>query len=95
MTLLTKEHGAYFQMALPIATSFAIAGVSPPALLFALAVIAGFLAHERVEQRRACAGLTDHVDVLPAVLHVHAKEPPLVAERRPADESKSVGARHS
>lgn len=46
MSLLPKEHGAYGQMAFPLVTSFAVAGVTMPALLLALGVIAGFLAHE-------------------------------------------------
>jgi len=44
--MLPREHGAYSQMALPLATSLVIAGPSPPALLLALAVVCGFLAHE-------------------------------------------------
>jgi hypothetical protein len=44
--MLPREHGAYFQMALPIVTSFAIAGVAMPAVWFAIAVIFAFLAHE-------------------------------------------------
>ena len=44
--LLPREHGAYFQMGLHMATAFAVAGVALPPALFALAVIAGFLAHE-------------------------------------------------
>jgi hypothetical protein len=63
-----REHGAYGQMLFPLATSFAVAGVSMPAVLLGLAVVAGFLAHEPVlvllgrrgprarrEQRRAAA----------------------------------------
>ena len=46
MALLPREHGAYGQMALPLVTSFAIAGVTVPALLIALAVVAGFVMHE-------------------------------------------------
>ena len=45
-SLLPKEHGAYGQITFPLATAFAVAGVSPAGLLFAAAVIAGFLAHE-------------------------------------------------
>jgi hypothetical protein len=46
MSLLPREHGAYGQIAFPLVTSFAVAGVSGPAVLVALAAIAGFLAHE-------------------------------------------------
>jgi hypothetical protein len=46
MALLPREHGAYGQMALPLVTSFAVAGVTAPALLIALAVVAGFVMHE-------------------------------------------------
>ena len=46
MSLLPKEHGAYGQITFPFATAFVVAGVSPAGLLFAAAVIAGFLAHE-------------------------------------------------
>lgn len=41
-----KEHGAYGQLAFPLLTSFAVAGVSGPAGLFAAAIVAAFLAHE-------------------------------------------------
>jgi hypothetical protein len=43
---LPKEHGAYGQVAFPLLTAFAVAGVSAAGLLLAGAVIAGFLAHE-------------------------------------------------
>jgi hypothetical protein len=46
--VLPKEHGAYGQMAFPILTAFAIAGLSAPAALTALAAIAAFLGHEAV-----------------------------------------------
>lgn len=46
VSLLPREHGAYGQMALPLVTSFAVAGVTRPALLVALATVAGFLSHE-------------------------------------------------
>jgi hypothetical protein len=46
MLLIPKEHGAYGQMAFPIVTSLAVAGVTAPALLITLAVVAAFLAHE-------------------------------------------------
>ena len=45
-TWLPKEHGAYGQIAFPLATAFAVAGISTSGLLLAGAVIAGFLAHE-------------------------------------------------
>jgi hypothetical protein len=46
MSLLPKEHGAYGQVAFPIATAFGVAGVSTAGVLCALTVLAGFLAHE-------------------------------------------------
>jgi hypothetical protein len=46
VSLLPKEHGAYGQMAFPLVTSLAVAGVTAPALLIALAIVAAFLAHE-------------------------------------------------
>lgn len=48
MSLLPKEHGAYGQLALPLVTAFAVAGVNTPAVLLGLAAIAGFLAHEPI-----------------------------------------------
>src|SRR5512145_433321 len=45
-TWLPKEHGAYGQVAFPLVTAFAVAGISTAGLLLAIAVIAGFLAHE-------------------------------------------------
>jgi hypothetical protein len=45
-SLLPKEHGAYGQIAFPLATAFLVAGVSAAGLLVAVAVTAGFLAHE-------------------------------------------------
>ena len=45
-SLLPKEHGAYGQIAFPLATACVVGGLSPAGLLFAAAVIAGFLAHE-------------------------------------------------
>ena len=44
--LLPKEHGAYGQIAFPLVTVFAVAGVSPAGMLLTAAAIAGFLAHE-------------------------------------------------
>jgi len=43
---LPKEHGAYGQVAFPLATAFGVSGVSTGGLLVSVAVIAGFLAHE-------------------------------------------------
>ena len=43
---LPKEHGAYGQVAFPLATAFGVAGVSTDGLLLSATVIAGFLAHE-------------------------------------------------
>jgi YwiC-like protein len=44
--MLPREHGAYSQMALPLATSLVIAGGSPAGLFITIAVVCGFLAHE-------------------------------------------------
>lgn len=41
-----KEHGAYGQLAFPILTAFAVAGVTVGALLIAIAAVSAFLAHE-------------------------------------------------
>jgi hypothetical protein len=41
-----KEHGAYGQLAFPLVTGFAVAGVNGAALLVAVAAMAGFLSHE-------------------------------------------------
>lgn len=46
VALLPKEHGAYGQVAFPLLTTMAVAGVTLPASLLAVAVIAVFLAHE-------------------------------------------------
>lgn len=46
MLLVPREHGAYGQMAVPLVTALAIAGVAPPAVLTTVAVVMGFLAHE-------------------------------------------------
>lgn len=43
---LPKEHGAYGQVGFPLATAFAVAGVSTAGLLLSTSVIATFLAHE-------------------------------------------------
>jgi hypothetical protein len=44
--LLPKEHGAYGQIAFPLATAFAVAGISTAGLLLGITAVAGFLAHE-------------------------------------------------
>ena len=46
MAYLPKEHGAYGQVAFPLLTAFGVAGISTDSLLLAIAVVAGFLAHE-------------------------------------------------
>lgn len=46
VSLLPREHGAYGQLTIPLATAFATAGVNAPAVLVAVAVVAAFLAHE-------------------------------------------------
>jgi hypothetical protein len=46
--LLPKEHGAYGQMAFPLVTALAVSSITAPALFTALAIVAGFLAHEPV-----------------------------------------------
>jgi len=46
VSLFPKEHGAYGQLAFPLVTSLAVAGVTTPALLIALAAVSGFLLHE-------------------------------------------------
>lgn len=46
MPFLPREHGAYGQLALPLVTAYAVAGVTVPAALLGLAVAAGFLGHE-------------------------------------------------
>jgi hypothetical protein len=43
---LPREHGAYGQVAFPLAAAFLVAGVSAPGLLLSVAVVVGFLAHE-------------------------------------------------
>ena len=45
-SLLPREHGAYGQMAFPLVTSFAVAGVTTPALFIGIGVVAAFVAHE-------------------------------------------------
>jgi hypothetical protein len=44
--MLPKEHGAYGQIAFPLLTALLVAGVSKGGLLIAVAVVAGFMAHE-------------------------------------------------
>jgi len=44
--MLPREHGAYGQLLLPLATALAIAGVHPSAILTATAALAAFVAHE-------------------------------------------------
>ena len=46
MSLWPKEHGAYGQLAFPLVTGFAVAGLSVGGVLTAAAVLAGFIAHE-------------------------------------------------
>ncbi|MBI2829203.1 MAG: YwiC-like family protein [Acidobacteria bacterium] len=46
MAYLPKEHGAYGQLALPLATALAVSGVNLPAGLIAVVVVACFFAHE-------------------------------------------------
>jgi YwiC-like protein len=47
-TLFPREHGAYGQLAFPVLTSLAVAGVSATGLLIALSAAGGFLMHEPV-----------------------------------------------
>ena len=46
MSLWPKEHGAYGQVAFPLITALTAAGASVGGTLTAMAVLAGFLAHE-------------------------------------------------
>jgi hypothetical protein len=46
MPPIPKEHGAYGQMAFPLATAFAVAGPSAAGVLIGLAMAAGFFGHE-------------------------------------------------
>jgi hypothetical protein len=43
---MPKEHGAYGQLAFPIATAFGVVGLSTAGFLLSVAAAAGFLAHE-------------------------------------------------
>ena len=45
-SLLPHEHGAWGQLALPMASALALGGLAPAALLLAAATVLGFLAHE-------------------------------------------------
>jgi len=44
--MLPKEHGAYGQLSFPLLTAFLVAGVSAGGLLIAVAMAAGFFAHQ-------------------------------------------------
>ena len=44
--MLPREHGAYGQMAFPLVTMLAVAGITVPALLLVISIVALFLAHE-------------------------------------------------
>jgi len=44
--LVPKEHGAYFQLGVPLVTALAMGRPTGPACLFALAAMAAFLCHE-------------------------------------------------
>jgi len=46
MSLLPREHGAYGQVALPLATAYAVAGFTWPSVLTGITMVAGFLVHE-------------------------------------------------
>jgi len=46
MVMLPREHGAYSQMALPLLTALVIVHPAQPAVVIAIAVVCGFLAHE-------------------------------------------------
>jgi hypothetical protein len=46
VALLPREHGAYGQLALPLITALAVAGLSTAGLLMALSAGAAFVAHE-------------------------------------------------
>jgi hypothetical protein len=62
-TMFPREHGAYGQVAFPLVTSLAVAGLTTGPILMALAVLALFLAHEPLvillglRGRRALDGL--------------------------------------
>ena len=44
--MLPREHGAYGQLLLPLATALAISGLHVPTILTAIAALAAFVAHE-------------------------------------------------
>jgi hypothetical protein len=46
MSLWPHEHGAYGQVSFPLLTAFLVGGVTPASALVAVAVLAGFMAHE-------------------------------------------------
>lgn len=61
--MLPREHGAYGQLAFPLATALVVAGVTSPSVLIALSAVAGFLAHEPllvVLGRRGARARRDH-----------------------------------
>jgi hypothetical protein len=45
-SLLPQEHGAYGQLSVVLATAFVVSGVTAAGVLFAVAVVAAFMAHE-------------------------------------------------
>lgn len=47
--LLPREHGAWFQLGLPLATALAVSGAPRSGLYLAGAALAGFLAHEPLQ----------------------------------------------
>lgn len=55
--MFPKEHGAYGQLAFPLVTSLAVAGVAVPSLLVALAAAAAFIAHEPLLVLRGGRGI--------------------------------------
>ena len=48
MTLLPKEHGAYGQLTLPLASALIVAGLSTAGLMLTTSAVATFVAHEPV-----------------------------------------------
>jgi hypothetical protein len=46
MTLLPKEHGAYGQITLPLASALIVGGLSTPGLMLTTSAVATFVAHE-------------------------------------------------
>jgi len=47
--LLPREHGAYGQVSLPLATALVLTGVNRVSVAFSIAVVAAFLAHEPLQ----------------------------------------------